>query len=81
MRGDLGSRFVRRDYTVIGDTVNRANRYEANAPHGGVLISESTREALGETIVVEEKEGLKLKGVDKPVRAFVVRSILPAGEP
>jgi DNA-binding response OmpR family regulator len=77
VRGDLGSRFFRRDYTVIGDTVNRANRYEATCPPGKVQISASTRDALAGLVEVEERPGLKLKGVEEPVAAYVVRAIKP----
>jgi CheY-like chemotaxis protein len=80
VRGDLGSRVFRRDYTVIGDTVNQANRYEAKAPHGEVLVSQSTRDALGDHAQVREVEGLQLKGVSEPVIGYVIESLAPQEE-
>ena len=75
VRGDLGSRVVRRDYTVIGDCVNQANRYEAKCPHGKVLVSASTRAVLGDRAVATEMHGLQLKGVAEPVTGYVIESL------
>jgi adenylate cyclase len=71
VRGDIGSRHVRRDYTVIGDVVNRAQRFEANAPKGGVLVGEKTYLATRDYVEYEARPGMMLKGVAQPVNAFV----------
>lgn len=76
VRGDIGSRYVRRDYTAIGDTVNRAQRYEANAPKGGVLISAETYARMKDSVTCEPLTGLKLKGIENTITAYVVTGIV-----
>ncbi|MDB4970542.1 MAG: hypothetical protein JWN44_6231 [Myxococcales bacterium] len=71
VRGDIGSRHVRRDYTVIGDVVNRAQRFEANAPKGGILVGEKTYLATRDYVDYEPRLGMMLKGVAEPVDAWV----------
>lgn len=75
VRGDLGSKYHRRDFTVIGDTVNRANRFESAAPPGGVLVSESTFALLppgGDAVRLDD---LRLKGLEGTSSGWVVRAV------
>lgn len=66
--GDSG----RTDYSIIGDTVNLASRLESNAPVDGVLISETTYERVKDFFVFNEKEPIKVKGKEKPVKVYEV---------
>ena len=59
-------------YPAVGDTVNTGARLESLAPAGGVLIGSETYEQLPDGAVVEERTGLRLKGKDGPLNAYVL---------
>jgi len=59
-------------YTVIGDVANTSSRLCSVALAGQILISEMTRELLGNRFELEELQPAKVKGKEKPLRIFNV---------
>lgn len=70
--GEVGGA-QKRDYTVMGDTVNLAQRMEANAPVGGILVASETYECTRDTFDYRVLEPIKVKGKELPVAVFEVR--------
>lgn len=60
--GDIGSRHFRRDYTVIGDVVNVAQRLQSRAAIDEVLVGESTHALLEGVMTFGPPRALQLKG-------------------
>ena len=61
-------------FVAVGPTVNRASRLQAAAPIDGILVSRETRRQIRGSFGMDEQPGLRLKGIDETVDAWVVRS-------
>jgi adenylate cyclase len=68
----LGSE-ERLEYTVVGDTVNLAQRLQDQArPAGRIVLSEATYAALRARIDAQRLDSLRVKGREAPVSAYVI---------
>jgi adenylate cyclase len=56
-------------YTAIGEQVGMAQRMEAAAPPGGVMLSESTARLVEGIVVLAEPQAVHIKGGSEPVSA------------
>ena len=66
-------------YVVVGDTVNTASRLENEAPEGGVLIGAETCRALPDGSIVEAVPGLRVKGRQEAVDAYLLLGVPGSG--
>ena len=62
-------------YPLVGDTVNTGSRLESLAPAGGVLVGEETYDELPDGAVVELRSGLRMKGKDDVIDAYVLLAL------
>jgi adenylate cyclase len=65
--GEIGSGPL--SYTAVGEQVGMAERMEAVAPPGGVMVSDSTARLVENVAMLGESELVHIKGVHDPVSA------------
>jgi len=70
--GNFGSE-QRLTYTIIGGEVNVTQRLEGNADPDGILMSYETYAHTQDMVVVEERQRIKMKGINREVKCFAVK--------
>lgn len=65
------------EYTAIGDTVNLAQRLEAAAPKGGILISHDTHQHVRGIFEVTALDPIVVKGKSEPIQVYTVTGVRP----
>jgi PAS domain S-box-containing protein len=69
--GNIGSETIERlDYTVIGDTVNTASRFQSAAKDGQIIISDNILSVVQEFVRVENLGEVNLKNKKHPVNIY-----------
>ena len=76
--GNFGSD-QRLTYTIIGSEVNVAQRLEASAQPGGILMSYETYAHAQDLIEVEQLNSISMKGVKRKIKVFSVLNKIRQG--
>jgi len=71
--GEIGSS-IRKEFTVIGDTVNLASRLQANATPGKILIGEKTFQRIKDNFNISRPRKVKIKGKKDLVLVYTLKS-------
>lgn len=75
--GDIGDMSSRRDYTCVGSAVNVAQRLESTCPADALQIGAETFRRIDpppDVGDVERRDGLRMKGLDAEITAYVIRA-------
>lgn len=71
--GNIGSKTLKRlDYTVIGDTVNTAQRLQSKAAPNQILINEESYQKVMQSFSCQNIGSFALKNKEKPVSIYEV---------
>jgi len=65
--------------SIRGITVHIAARMEQTAPPGGMRISQATQRLVRGVFLLQPQDPLHIKGVDEPVRSWLVEAERPPG--
>ena len=66
----------KREYTALGHTVNLANRLQKIAAAGQIIITQATRDAVGEGLQVEALPPMAVRGVSDNVPLYNVVNLV-----
>lgn len=80
IRGKIGARQSRKDFTLIGDPVNLAARLEANSHfdrQSHILLDNETAKAVKTTFNTHPHGNLAIKGKSQPVSVFELKGAMP----
>jgi adenylate cyclase len=72
--GNIGSASLKRlDYTVIGDSVNLAQRLQSAAAPSQILITNKTYQMIKDQFTCHEVGEINLKNISQPTSVYEVK--------